>query len=595
MSASNGTTAQPVFKTFALDVSQHVAITSPSILTGTAGFPVNFRVTTTGAPAPSLSVDPGLLDFFPGLIFTDNGNGTGTFSGTAQRPGNRFCVLINGRPTCGITASNSRESVVQAFGINLAPAPAASLGPPSDATFVAGASNSVVVTSTGARTRVHWNIKSGAPWMVPIDNGNGTASLFGKPPAGTTGTFTAEIAPIATGSAASITPVFTPFPVTVVNKPIFLSPNTATFTVGSRGSFAISASEGKIGSVFGRLPAGLSFTGGNPATIAGIPAPGSGGQYPLEVTDSLAKQVSIYGNLTLNVHQAPTITSPNKATFTTGLPGSFTVTTSGFPNVSARPLTQPLTPPANPNEGKGMYFTVTGLPASLKASNLNPEGYATGTLTIQGSPVAGDAGLRRVEITARNGVGATAQQTLMLDLVKLNGAVPVSGNRCNGAYTGIFVGDIGVALGQNCMFVGGGVNGNVTVIGGDFTLSKAKVIGNVRIQGSSAFSISPGSEITGDLTIENVDLGMPRNALCSSRVGNNLRVSNNAIPIEIGAPQTSCPGNFVGRNLVIQDNADSIQVYNNQIGNDLTCFNNVSIAGGGNSAKGDKEGQCVPF
>ncbi len=99
VAAANGTTAEPVLKTFALDVSQHVAITSPSKLTGTAGFPVNFQVTTTGLPPLSLSVDPVLLDHFPGLIFTDNGNGTGTFSGTANRPGNRFCVLINGKPT----------------------------------------------------------------------------------------------------------------------------------------------------------------------------------------------------------------------------------------------------------------------------------------------------------------------------------------------------------------------------------------------------------------------------------------------------------------------------------------------------------------
>ena len=153
------------------------------------------------------------------------------------------------------------------------------------------------------------------------------------------------------------------------------------------------------------------------------------------------------GTLILNVHEAPSITSGNKATFPTGLPGSFTVTTIGFPSVSARPLTQPLTPPTSPNQGKGMYFTVTGLPASLKASNLNPQGYATGTLTIQGTPSAGDAGTRRVQIMARNGVGATAQQTLMLDLVKLTDQSRLSGNRCNGAYTGVFAGDIGVSLG----------------------------------------------------------------------------------------------------------------------------------------------------
>ena len=594
LAATNGTTAQPVLKTFAIDVSHHVEITSPPVLSGTAGFPVDFTVTTTGSPTPSLSVSPELLDRFPGLNFKDNGDGTGTFSGSPIRPGNAFCPIINGKPACGITASNSRETVVQAFAIDLAPAPAASLGPPSNATFIAGAANSVPITSTSARTHVFWNFKSKTSWLVLVDNGNGTATLFGHPPAGTTGTFTVEIAPIAFGSAAYITPVFSPFPVTVVNKPTFLSPNTAAFTVGSRGSFAISASEGNIDKIFGRLPPGLSFTAGNPATISGIPAPGSGGQYPLEVTNSVPNQVSIYGNLGLNIYQAPAIISPKNATFTTGLPNSFTVTTSSFPNVSARPVTQPLTPPTNPNEGKGMYFAVTGLPASLKASNLDPQGNATGTLTIQGTPLPGDAGLHMVQIMARNGVGATAQQTLMLNLVKLKGAAPVSGNQCDGAYTGTFQGDIGVSLGQNCMFVGGGVNGNVLVIGGELTLSKAKVTGNVRIQGSSAFSISPGSEINGDLTIEDVDLGMPRNALCSTRVGNDLFISNNVIPIVIGSPQTSCPGNVVGRNLVIKDNTDSIEVFDNQITRDLTCLRNILIAGGGNSAE-TKELQCVSF
>jgi len=595
MSASNGTTAQPVFKTFALDVSQHVAITSPSRLTGTAGFPVNFQVTTTGFPPPSLSVDPGLLSFFPGLIFKDNGNGTGTISGTAGRPGNRFCVLIDDKPTCGITASNSRETVLQAFGIDLAPAPAASLGPPSDAIFVAGASNSVVVASTGASTHVSWNFKSGPPWIKRlVDNGNGTATLFGNPPAGTTGTSTAEIAPIATGSNASVIPVFTPFPVTVVNKPTFLSPNTATFTAGSSGSFAISASEGNIGAISGRLPPGLSFTGGNPATIAGIPAAESGGQYPLEVTDSVAGGVSIYGPLTLNVNQAPGISSPNRATFTTELPGSFTVTTSGFPNVSAQPVTQPLTPPTNPNEGKGMYFTVTGLPAGLTASNLNPQGNATGTLTIQGTPLPGDAGLRSVQIMARNGVGATAQQTLTLDIAKLKGAAPATGNECNGAYFGTYEGDIGVRLGQDCIFVGGVVNGSVTVIGGDFTLSKARVTGNVLIEGSSAFSISAGSEIDGNLTMQDVSSGVSQNPLCASRVAGDLLVSNNDVPIEIGSSQTSCLGNTFGRDATITNNTDSIQIYNNQITRTLTCRYNLSIAGGGNTAP-FRTNQCIPF
>jgi Putative Ig domain len=591
LAASNGTTANPVLQTFTVDVSEKLAITSPILLTGTAAFPVNFQVTATGIPPLSLSVTPSLLDHFPGLKFVDNGNGTGTISGTSLSPGHWACLYIDGRASCGVVATNSQGTIIQGFGINLVPAPAATLGLPAQATFIAGASNLVKVPSIGASTHVSWNVKSAPPWLVLIDNGDSTATLLGNPPAGTSGTFTAEIAPIAAGSAASVSPVFTPFLVTVVNQPLFLSPNTATFTVGSEGSFAISASEGNIG-ISDMLPAGLSFTGGNPAHITGTPVPGTGGQYQFNVTDTLPTGVSIYGSLVLNVQEAPSIISGSKANFPSGLPGSFTVTTLGFPSASAQPLAPPLTPPTGPNQGKGMYFTVTGLPVSLKASNLDSQGYATGALTIEGTPSAGEAGTYKVQIMARNGVGATAEQNLILKILKL-ASVPPSGTECFGAYTGVFTGDIGVSAGQNCMFLGGRVIGNITVIGGDLVLSRARVTGNVQIQGWSEFSIDSGSEIGGDLTAQDLTLNFG-NGLCASRVAGNVSVLDNAIPIEIGSPQSSCPGNIIGGNLAITNNWDSIDVYNNQIARTLSCSGNLSIAGGNNPAQ-VRQGQCISF
>jgi hypothetical protein len=143
------------------------------------------------------------------------------------------------------------------------------------------------------------------------------------------------------------------------------------------------------------------------------------------------------------------------------------------------------------------------------------------------------------------------------------------------------------------MFVGGVVLGQVTVIDGDFALSHAIVTGNVRIQGSSAFYIGPGSEIHGDLTITGVSSGVSYNPLCGTRVG-NLLVSTNAIPIEIGANQASCRANIFGRDVVIKDNTGPIQVYTNHIVKTLSCTGNVSIAGGGNLAD-KKEGQCAAF
>jgi len=594
LAASNGTTDTPVLQTFIIDVSQHLGITSPSVLDGTAGLPVNFLVTTTGFPPPRLSFDSGLLAAFPGLTFTDNGNGTGTISGTSTVYGTRGCLLINGKAGCGVVASNSQGTLIQGFIINLAPAPSASLGPLTEATFVAGADNSVVVTSTGAKTRVGWRVMSKPSWTEYSDNENGTLTLSGKPPAGTSGTFSVLLTPVAEGSTQLGNPgPASTYLLRVLNTPLFLSPNTTRFTVGSPGSFAISANEGKI-DLIGPLPKGLSFTSGNPASITGNPAPGSGGQYQLALRDFVRNQVSVYQSLVLNVDEAPTITSSNKATFPTGFPGLFTVTTTGFPSVSGRPLMPPLTPPTSPTQEKGMYFTVTGLPASLKASNLDPQGFATGTLTIQGTPLPGDAGSRMVQITARNGVGATAQQTLTLNIVKLKGAAPASTDACDGAYTGVFQGDIVVTPGQNCMFVGGGVTGNVRVLGGDFTLSQAKVTGYVVIQGPTEFSISAGSEIGGALFIQDLSTTVSHNLLCGTTVRDNLVVHANAVPIEIGSAQASCPGNFIEPDVRISNNTGPIRVYNNRIVKTLSCYNNLSIAGRGNSA-GVKEGQCRSF
>src|SRR5262245_11737254 len=75
-----------------------------------------------------------------------------------------------------------------------------------------------------------------------------------------------------------------------------------------------------------------------------------------------------------------------------------------------------------------MYFAVTGLPGDLQASNLTPQGLAGGTLTIQGTPSAADAGRRQVQLTVQNGVGMTAQQTLTLNIIKITAPAPVSGS-----------------------------------------------------------------------------------------------------------------------------------------------------------------------
>jgi hypothetical protein len=241
-----------------------------------------------------------------------------------------------------------------------------------------------------------------------------------------------------------------------------------------------------------------------------------------------------------------------------------------------------------------MYFTVAGLPADLQASNQDAAGFAGGTLTIQGTPSAGDAGTHQVFITAQNGVGNPATQTLMLNIVNVTGAAPASGSTCNGNYTGTFNGNVTISAGQNCAFYGGGISGNIAVNGGSLSLSNATVIGNLSIQGATAFSIGLGTKITGNVAIQNVGSGSTGSRMCQATITGNLNVSTNAIPITIGSPQTFCSGNSVGGNVDIQSNTAPIVVFANSVAKKLSCASNTSITGGGNTAQ-MKSGQCAAF
>ena len=240
-----------------------------------------------------------------------------------------------------------------------------------------------------------------------------------------------------------------------------------------------------------------------------------------------------------------------------------------------------------------MYFTMTGLPASLQTSSLNPAGFATGTLTIQGTPSAADVGVHQVQITAQNAVGVAAQQTLLLEIVRVTAPAPSSGTGCNGNYNGTFTGNITVSPGQNCAFFSGGVVGNITVTGGNLVLTDATVSGNVVIQGSAAFVVGAGSVITGNLTIQNLSSSTGAR-VCGTEVGGNLRVLANAIPIQVGSQDGSCLGNAVGTNLAVQDNTGAISIYGNHVAKNLSCSGNTAIGGSGNLA-GKKIGQCSGF
>ena len=70
------------------------------------------------------------------------------------------------------------------------------------------------------------------------------------------------------------------------------------------------------------------------ATLAGTPAAGTSGTYPITIgaTNGVAPDAS--QTFTLTVDAAPAITSADSTTFSEGSAGSFTVTTTGNPTAA---------------------------------------------------------------------------------------------------------------------------------------------------------------------------------------------------------------------------------------------------------------------
>jgi hypothetical protein len=357
-----------------LSEQQAPAFTSGSSVTFTAGASGSFAVTTSGFPNAALSESGPLPS---GVTFTDNGDGTGTLAGTpAAGTGGSYPVTL--------TASNGvSPDATQSFTLTVNEAP--SITSADHATFTAGSAGTFTVTTAGqpaASLSQSGALPSGVTFT---DNGDGTATLAGTPAAGTGGSY-----PITITASNGISPDATQsFTLTVGQAPAITSADHTTFSTGSAGSFTVTSTGFATPALSesGALPSGVTFTdnGDGTATLVGTPAAGTGGSYPITITASNGISPDATQSFALAVDQAPSITSANSATFGSGVAGTFTVTTSGFPAAS---LSQAGSLPS------GVTFTDNG----------------DGTATLAGTPAGGTAGAYPITITASSGGGTDTQQ-----------------------------------------------------------------------------------------------------------------------------------------------------------------------------------------
>ena len=180
-------------------------------------------------------------------------------------------------------------------------------GPPAftsaaSTTLDTGASGSFTVTTSGfPAPSFGWdNVPTG---MTFTPNTDGTATLAGTPT--TPGTYTMDL--LATNSYGSAQQTLT---VTVQQAPAITSGSSATFTVGANGTFTVTTTGSPTAAISesGTLPTGVTFTdnGDGTATLAGTPAAGQDGSYPITITASNGVSPDATQSFTLTVNKAPT-------------------------------------------------------------------------------------------------------------------------------------------------------------------------------------------------------------------------------------------------------------------------------------------------
>ncbi len=364
-------------QTLTIVVGEAPTFTSASTATAPVGATFSFTVTTNGYPGPSFGWD----DVPPGLTFTDNGNGTATLAGTPTTPGTYAMAL---------SAVNSYGTAQQTLTVTVTQAPAiTSVG---SATFTAGAGETFMVTTAGSPTPAITESGALPSGVTFTDNGNGTATLTGTATTGSEGSYPLTIN-AANGVAPDATQSFTLTVDAAPTAPAITSGDSTTFTVGAAGDFSVLTTGNPAATISesGVLPDGVTFTDppGGMATLAGTPASGSQGSYPITISASNGVSPDASQSFTLTVNpatEAPVITSAGSTAFQAKSPGTFTVTTTGLPAATISATSSPALP-------SGVSFKDNG----------------DGTATLSGTPPEGSQGTYTLTIEAANTAGTATQ------------------------------------------------------------------------------------------------------------------------------------------------------------------------------------------
>jgi hypothetical protein len=370
VAADNGTTTSQQLG-IVVDVAPTVT-TQPRSADVATGTVVVFSAAASGSPAPTVQWQSSA----DGVTFADiAGATTGTLTVTATQSGSgtRYrAVFFNGSTTTSAVAT-----------LTVGTPPVITSTDRFGVTDGAGVQRfSVTTTAVPAATLT----LSGAPaWLTLADSGDGTAVLTAAPPVGTAGDFTATISANNSYGAAAVQTIT----VTVSQRAVFTSGDSASFTAGRPGAFRVTTGGTPAPSaitVTGDLPQGVTVVDNRDgtATLSGSPVAGSGGAYRFTLSTTNGVGPAAVQAFTLTVNEAVSSVTDATVEVTTGVRGSTKIATAGgYPAATSLTLAGDLP--------EGLTFTDNG----------------DGTATIAGVPAAG-ATSASVSITATNAAGVGA-------------------------------------------------------------------------------------------------------------------------------------------------------------------------------------------
>ncbi|MFC6356142.1 beta strand repeat-containing protein [Luethyella okanaganae] len=367
--ASNGTV--PAVQPFTLTVTEAPVVTlQPSPQTVNAGNPASFSAGASGFPFPTVQWQ---VSTTGGVSWADIVGATSTtlgFTAVQAQDGNLYRALFSN----GVDVLSVSALLVVGTQPTITSAAAAAF-------VVGGGVQFFTVTATGVPDASFTTVETLPAWLALDDNGDGTASLHGMPPAASGGQH-----PFTIEASNGFLPIASqPFVLTVNEAPTIVAATGLTQDVGDSITVPVTTTGYPLSITLtstGAPPAGVTFAdnGDGTATLAGTPAVGTGGVYPLTFTASNGVQPDAVHAFTLTLNEGPTITSADTTTFVRGATMSFTVTSSaGYPSAAS--------------------FSETGaLPAGVSFTD-NGDGSATllGMTTAMVGSVA-------LSITASNGV-----------------------------------------------------------------------------------------------------------------------------------------------------------------------------------------------